>query len=88
MPIYADGQYITAQQLFLREDGALWMYDVYGQLHLFDGKNIFTLGKKSQTELPRKITLFDGRFWYIKDNVIKSWSHKEGFRKLPSVISM
>ncbi|WP_023603832.1 AraC family transcriptional regulator [Aliivibrio logei] len=80
MPIHADGQYITAQQLFLREDGALWMYDVYGQLHLFDGKNIFTLGKKSQTELPRKITLFDGRFWYIKDNVIKSWSHKEGFR--------
>ena len=74
MPIHTDGQYITAQQLFLRDDGAVWMYDVYGQLHLFDGQNIFTLGQKSATKDPKGISYFDEKFWFIKENKIYSWS--------------
>ncbi|MCP3700067.1 MAG: AraC family transcriptional regulator, partial [Aliivibrio sp.] len=79
MPIHSDGQYITAQQLFLRDDGALWMYDVYGQIHLFDGQNIFTLGEKSDKILPRRISFFDQKFWFIKENKIQSWSESSGF---------
>lgn len=78
MPIHTDGQYITAQQLFLRDDGAIWMYDVYGQIHLFDGKNIFTLGEKSDAQRPREISYFDGKFWFIKENKIQSWSNQAG----------
>ncbi|MDD9178896.1 MULTISPECIES: helix-turn-helix domain-containing protein [Aliivibrio] len=79
MPIHSDGQYITAQQLFLRDDGALWMYDVYGQLHLFDGQNMFTLGEKSDKTLPRRISFFEQKFWFIKENKIQSWSENSGF---------
>ena len=79
MSIHTDGQYITAQQLFLRDDGAVWMYDVYGQIHLFDGQNIFTLGEKSKTLRPRDISYFDGKFWMIKENKIQSWSNKMGY---------
>ena len=79
MPIHADGQYITAQQLFLRNDGALWMYDIYGQVHLFDGSNIFTIGNKSDKELPKKISFLDDKFWFIRDGQIKSWSNVDGF---------
>ena len=79
MPIHADGQYITAQQLFLRNDGALWMYDIYGQVHLFDGSNIFTIGNKSDKELPKKISFLDDKFWFIRDGQIKLWSNVDGF---------
>ncbi|MGF1900773.1 AraC family transcriptional regulator [Aliivibrio sifiae] len=78
MPIHAGGQYITAQQLFLRDDGALWMYDVYGQVHLFDGANIFTLGNRTDSELPRQISFYDNKFWFIKDSKIQSWSNDQG----------
>ena len=79
MPIHSDGQYITAQQLFLRDDGALWMYDVYGQVHLFDGQNMYTLGERSDTELPRHIAFLNHDFWFIKENKINSWSVEKGF---------
>nr|VVV03471.1 HTH-type transcriptional regulator YesS [Aliivibrio wodanis] len=79
MSIHTDGQYITAQQLFLRDDGALWMYDVYGQVHLFDGQNIFTLGERSNKESPRRVVFVDNKFWFIKNNKLKSWSESTGF---------
>ena len=79
MPIHSDGQYITAQQLFLRDDGALWMYDVYGQAHLFDGQNMYTLGERSDTKLPRRIAFINNEFWFIKENKINSWSSEKGF---------
>lgn len=82
MPIHTDGQYITAQQLFMREDGAVWMYDIYGQLHLFDGENIFTIGEKSDRTLPRKIAYFNGEFWFIKKGSIHAWSKKTGMNEV------
>ncbi|OED57787.1 AraC family transcriptional regulator [Aliivibrio fischeri] len=82
MPIHTDGQYITAQQLVMREDGAVWMYDIYGQLHLFDGENIFTIGEKSDRTLPRKIAYFNGEFWFIKKGSIHAWSKKTGMNEV------
>lgn len=82
MPIHTDGQYITAQQLFMREDSAVWMYDIYGQLHLFDGENIFTLGEKSPRTLPRKISYFNGQFWFINKGKMYSWSQKAGMNEV------
>ncbi|MGD8174017.1 helix-turn-helix domain-containing protein [Vibrio sp. TRT 21S02] len=70
LPTQAQGKVFAAKQLFLANDGGLWMQDVRNQVLFYDGQNIAPKSGSVLKYDQEKIAYLDNAFWSFVDNEI------------------
>ncbi|KGY12967.1 AraC family transcriptional regulator [Vibrio tubiashii] len=75
LPTLAQGKVFAAKQLFLADDGGLWLQDVRDQVLFFDGQNILPEQGSALDHQASKIAFVDNAFW--------SFFHHEIYRSVP-----
>lgn len=75
LPTLAQGKVFAAKQLFLADDGGLWMQDVRNQVLFFDGQHILPEQGSALDHEASQIAFVDNAFW--------SFFHHEIYRTVP-----
>ncbi|AQP35683.1 AraC family transcriptional regulator [Vibrio anguillarum] len=68
LPAQAQGKIFAAQNLFLGEEGGIWIHDVHGKVVFFDGQNILPRRGSVLSQESENITYLNNAFWTFIDN--------------------
>ncbi|CAM2809874.1 helix-turn-helix domain-containing protein [Vibrio mytili] len=78
LPTQVKGTFIAAKQLFLGEQGGIWIHDVHGRVLFYDGQNVLP---KSGSFLSRSVTqvaYHKGSFWtFVENEVYQAYPNQE-----------
>lgn len=70
LPTQAQGKVFVAQNLFLGDEGGIWIHDVHGKVVFFDGQNILPRRGSVIAQESGNIAYFDNAFWTYVDNEV------------------
>lgn len=68
LPTLAQGKTFIAQNLFLGDEGGLWIHDVHGKVMFFDGQTMLPKQGSLFRDKQQQLTYAQGRFWTFIDN--------------------
>ncbi|MDE1334452.1 helix-turn-helix domain-containing protein [Vibrio aestuarianus] len=80
LPTQAQGKVFVAQNLFLGDEGGIWIHDVHGKVVFFDGQNILPRRGSVLAQDSGHIAYFDNAFWsYVENEVYRTYpaQHRE-----------
>ncbi|WP_241909754.1 helix-turn-helix domain-containing protein [Vibrio sp. 10N.261.55.A7] len=66
----AEGRVIAAKNLYLSNEGGLWIHDVHGRVVFYDGKNILPRRGSVLDFTAEQLVYLDQHFWSYVDNEI------------------
>ncbi|MGF1721451.1 helix-turn-helix domain-containing protein [Vibrio kyushuensis] len=66
----AEGRVIAAKNLFLSEQGGIWIHDVHGRVVFYDGKNTLPRRGSVLDFTTEQLVYLDQSFWSFADNEI------------------
>ena len=70
LSIQAEGRVIAAKNLFLSEQGGIWIHDVHGRVVFYDGKNTLPRRGSVLDFTTEQLVYLDHSFWSFADNEI------------------
>ncbi|CAM2784654.1 hypothetical protein VIOR103205_03230 [Vibrio ordalii] len=68
LPAQAQGKIFAAQNLFLGEEGGIWIHDVHGKVVFFDGKSTLPRRGSVLSQESENIVYLNNDFWTFIDN--------------------
>ncbi|MBW3694467.1 helix-turn-helix domain-containing protein [Vibrio sp. T187] len=70
LPIQAQGKFLAAQNLFIGDNGGVWVHDVHGKVLFYDGRTLLPR-KGSLLDFPaEKLGFVNNTFWTYFDNEV------------------
>lgn len=68
LPTLVQGKTFIAQNLFLGDEGGLWIHDVHGNVMFFDGQTMLPKQGSLFRDKQQQLAYAQGRFWTFIDN--------------------
>lgn len=77
LPGQEQGTFVAAKNLFVGDDGGLWIHDVHGKVQYFDGNTLLPK-RGSLLEFPsEQVAFHQGSFWtFVENEVFQSFPNK------------
>ena len=70
LPTQAKGTFIVGKNLFLGEQGGLWIHDVHGRVLFYDGQNILPKSGSFLQMPSKQLAYHKGSFWTFAGNEV------------------
>lgn len=67
LPTQAQGKVYAVENLFLGDEGGVWIHDIHGKVRFFDGQHILPRTGSALTHNYRNLTYFEHSFWMVFD---------------------
>ncbi len=78
LPTQAKGTFIAAKQLFLGEQGGLWIHDVHGRVLFHDGQNVLPKSGSFLQSPAKQLAYYKGSFWtFVENEVYQTYPNQE-----------
>ncbi len=78
LPTQVKGTFIAAKQLFLGEQGGLWIHDVHGRVLFYDGQNVLPKSGSFLQSPAKQLAYYKGSFWtFIENEVYQTYPNQE-----------
>ncbi len=78
LPTQVKGTFIAAKQLFLGEQGGLWIHDVHGRVLFYDGQNILPKSGSFLQDPVEQVAYYKGSFWtFVENEVYQTYPNQE-----------
>ncbi|MCW8333076.1 AraC family transcriptional regulator [Vibrio paucivorans] len=70
LPTQAEGKVFASKNLYLGDQGGIWIHDVHGRLVFFDGQNILPRTGSVLDNTNEQLAFLNNAFWSFVDNEI------------------
>ncbi len=78
LPTQVKGTFIAAKQLFLGEQGGLWIHDVHGRVLFYDGQNVLPKSGSFLQNSAKQLAYYKGSFWtFIENEVYQTYPNQQ-----------
>ncbi len=78
LPTQVKGTFIAAKQLFLGEQGGLWIHDVHGRVLFYDGQNVLPKSGSFLQHSAKQLAYYKGSFWtFVENEVYQTYPNQE-----------
>lgn len=68
LPTLSQGKVFIAQDLFLGDEGGIWIHDVHGRVVFYDGQNVLPRRGSLLAGNPQQLAYAQNAFWTFMDN--------------------
>lgn len=68
LPTLTQGKVFIAQDLFLGDEGGIWIHDIHGRIMFYDGQNVLPRKGSLLPSSPQQLAYAQNAFWTFADN--------------------
>ncbi|MBR9787279.1 MAG: helix-turn-helix domain-containing protein [Vibrionaceae bacterium] len=78
LPTQVKGTFVAAENLYLGEQGGLWIHDVHGRVLFYDGQNVLPKSGSFLKNPAKQLAYYKGAFWtFVENEVYQSYPNQE-----------
>jgi AraC family chitin signaling transcriptional activator len=78
LPTQVKGTFVAAENLYLGEQGGLWIHDVHGRVLFYDGQNILPKSGSFLKSPVKQLAYNKGAFWtFVENEVYQTYPNQE-----------
>ncbi|MDV6253088.1 helix-turn-helix domain-containing protein [Vibrio sp. EA2] len=70
LPTQVKGTFVAAKNLYMGEQGGLWIHDVHGRVLFYDGQNILPKSGSFLNKPVKQLAYYKGAFWTFVENEV------------------
>nr|WP_319536474.1 helix-turn-helix domain-containing protein [uncultured Vibrio sp.] len=78
LPTQVKGTFVAAKNLYLGEQGGLWIHDVHGRVLFYDGQNVLPKSGSFLSNPAKQLAYNKGAFWtFVENEVYQTYPNQE-----------